>query len=62
MWGCRSCWMRLPKDIRDAIWKAYRPGQEKDGRPSREYIRAARAARDWVLANYPSASDDPTLF
>lgn len=48
MWGCRPHWYRLPKAIRDAIWRAFRPGQEQQGNPSRAYIEAARAAQDWI--------------
>lgn len=51
MWGCREHWFRLPKRLRDRIWNAYRPGQEEDGRPSDDYIAAAREVRDWIAAN-----------
>jgi hypothetical protein len=47
-WGCRRCWMRLPKDLRDRIWAAYRPGQENDMRPSREYLAVAREVQEWI--------------
>jgi hypothetical protein len=50
LWGCKPHWYRLPKPIRDRIWATYRPGQERDKNPSPEYIAAARAAREWVLA------------
>lgn len=30
--------------LRDRIWRAYRPGQCDDMRPSREYCEAAKAA------------------
>ncbi len=48
MWGCRSHWYALPKALRDRIWRTYRIGQEADGRPSREYLEAARAVQDWI--------------
>lgn len=51
MWGCRTHWFRLPKSIRDRIWKSYRPGQEKDMNPSAEYLEAARAAQEWIHKN-----------
>jgi hypothetical protein len=51
MWGCRPHWFALPKPIRDAIWRTYRPGQERDRQPSAAYIDAARQARDWIEAN-----------
>lgn len=47
-WGCRAHWFLLPKPIRDRIWKAYKPGQEEIGRPSTDYVDAARAAQDWI--------------
>tara|TARA_R110000824_G_scaffold401790_1_gene616409 strand:- start:1025 stop:1303 length:279 start_codon:yes stop_codon:yes gene_type:complete len=48
MWGCKSHWYRLPRDIRANIWAAYRPGQEINGTPNRSYVEAARAAQDWI--------------
>jgi hypothetical protein len=48
MWGCREHWYRLPKSLRDRIWRAYRPGQEKDQTPSREYVQVARDVQDWI--------------
>lgn len=51
MWGCRPHWFKLPKPIRDAIWAAYRPGQEKTMDPSPRYLAAAKAAQDWIASN-----------
>lgn len=51
MWGCRRHWYRLPKVIRDRIWRTYRAGQEEDGRPSAAYIAAARDAQAWIAAD-----------
>lgn len=42
MWGCRKHWFSLPKTLRDKIWDAYRPGQEINMTPSREYVQVAR--------------------
>jgi hypothetical protein len=53
MWGCKEHWFALPKPLRDRIWRAYRPGQEIDQRPGRDYIEAARAAQSWIAANHP---------
>jgi hypothetical protein len=53
MWGCKRHWFMLPKHIRDEIWRTYRPGQEKDMDPSDDYMKAAQAAQDWILENYP---------
>jgi hypothetical protein len=44
MFMCRPHWYRLPKSYRDAIWAAYRPGQEVTKDPSLEYLEAAMAA------------------
>ena len=49
MWGCKPHWRRLPADIRARIWAAYRPGQENDKDPSREYVAAARAAHAFAV-------------
>jgi hypothetical protein len=53
MWGCAGCWKKLPANIRKAIWDTYRPGQEVNMTPSREYVLAARAAQDWIKSNHP---------
>lgn len=52
MWGCRAHWFRLPLYLRNKIWAAYRPGQEKDLRPSRTYLKVAQEAEDWIRANH----------
>lgn len=49
-WGCRAHWFTLPKNIRDRIWDAYRPGQEKTMSPSGQYLDAADAAQKWIAA------------
>jgi hypothetical protein len=53
MWGCRQHWYRLPKALRDAVWAAYRPGQEKDMRPSKEYLDVAELVQQWIREHYP---------
>ena len=53
-WGCRSHWFMLPVKVRRRIWETYRPGQEQDKRPSREYVLAVQDARDWIHANLPA--------
>lgn len=50
LWGCRQHWFALPKEIRDRIWRAYRPGQEVTKDPSPAYREAARAAREFARA------------
>lgn len=48
MWGCREHWYKLPKPLRDGIWKYYRPGQEVTKTPSEEYIAMAALVRGWI--------------
>lgn len=49
MFMCRSHWFALPKALRDAIWRTYRPGQEIRKDPSPEYLDAAREAIAYLL-------------
>jgi hypothetical protein len=55
-WGCGYHWKLLPKDLRDRIWAAYRPGQEGDAKPSGRYLEAARDVQRWIAANHPPAA------
>lgn len=48
MWGCREHWFRLPKPLRDAIWREYRPGQEISKTPSAKYIATAALVQGWI--------------
>lgn len=48
MWGCRAHWYKLPQRLRNAIWRAYRPGQELTKDPSVEYLKVAREVQDWI--------------
>lgn len=41
---CRPHWYMVPRALRDAVWATYRPGQERDKKPSRAYMTAAIAA------------------
>jgi len=50
MWGCRAHWYALPAPLRAAIWRSYRPGQEKDMRPSAAYLEAAKAVQAWIAS------------
>lgn len=45
---CRGHWWMVPRGLRDAIWAAYREGQEIRKDPSREWLIAARQAIDAV--------------
>jgi hypothetical protein len=58
MFMCAPHWFKLPKSIRDQIWRTFRPGQEKDWTPSPEYVAAAKAAQDWIAAFGYEAPDD----
>ena len=51
MWGCREHWFRLPKFLRDLIWRTYKPRQEITMTPSEEYIDAAEQVQKWIKEN-----------
>ena len=40
----REHWFMVPKPLRDAIWRHYRPGQEVTKDPSKAYVAAGTAA------------------
>jgi hypothetical protein len=61
MWGCRSHWYALPKELRDRIWRTYRPGQERDINPSGDYLAAARAVQAWIAARAGTARQGELL-
>jgi hypothetical protein len=48
MWGCRKHWFKLPASLRQRVWRAYRPGQEADMRPSADYLTVAREVQAWI--------------
>jgi hypothetical protein len=48
LWGCRPHWFALPKELRDKVWQAYRPGQEVDKKPSETYVAVAREVQRWI--------------
>ena len=51
MWGCKTHWFKLPKNLRDRIWLTYKPGQEITKTPSKEYLSAADAVQKWIREN-----------
>lgn len=53
MWGCTRHWYMLPSELRNAIWRAFQPGQEIKGTPSREYIDVAKDVQDWIKKYRP---------
>jgi hypothetical protein len=53
---CGKHWAMVPAHIQRAVYKAYRPGQCDDKRPSQEWIDAAEAAIKAVAAAEVKAS------
>lgn len=51
MWGCPRHWFKLPHGLRREIWRSYRPGQEEDKNPSKEYLEVARRVQEWIREN-----------
>jgi hypothetical protein len=45
---CKRHWRLVPQAEQTAIWKHYRTGQEKDKRPTPEYMAALHAAVEAV--------------
>jgi hypothetical protein len=48
MFMCRKHWFSLPSHLRSKIWASYRPGQEIDKNPSKQYIKAAKECIDFI--------------
>jgi transcriptional regulator with XRE-family HTH domain len=48
VWGCKPHWFRLPKALRDRIWRTYQPGQEVDMTPSTAYLDVADEVQAWI--------------
>lgn len=44
MFMCSAHWYRVPKRLRDAIWREYRSGQENTKDPSLRYMAVQRRA------------------
>lgn len=45
---CPPHWRMVPQALKNAVWRYYRPGQEIDKKPSRQYLAAASAAIEAV--------------
>lgn len=52
MWGCSYHWFKIPIKARRAIWKNYRPRQEIDLKPSKEYLDVTIKVERWIVKNY----------
>lgn len=52
MWGCYQHWLRLPITLRNRLWDAFRPGQEKTFHVSREYLKVAHEIQEWIKKNH----------
>lgn len=50
-WGCAKHWYVLPKRLRDRVWATFRPGQEVNFTPSREYLDVALEIQEWIKNN-----------
>lgn len=59
VWGCRPHWYTLPQNLRDQVWRAYRPGQEVNGTPSAGYVAVARAVQEWIKEHQASKAPAP---
>jgi hypothetical protein len=46
MLACRAHWFELPRELRDAIWAAYRPGQSRKD-PKGAYLAVVRRCVDF---------------
>lgn len=44
MFACKPHWFALRKPVRDAIWREYRSGQERDKQPSLRYLAVQQLA------------------
>lgn len=45
---CPRHWYMVPRLLRLEVWRLYRPGQEVDKRPTREYLDVMKRAIDAV--------------
>jgi hypothetical protein len=41
---CLTHWRMVPRRLQRLVWKHYRPGQEIDKRPTREYLDVMKRA------------------
>lgn len=48
VWGCKAHWFKLPAQLRKRVWDTYRPGQERNMTPSKEYVEVAKEIQAWI--------------
>lgn len=58
MWGCKPHWFKLPRPLRQKVWRAYVPGQEITKTPSAEYLAVANEVQAWIGSNFRSSPDE----
>lgn len=46
---CGRHWRMVPREVQLLVWKHYRPGQEIDKKPTREYLAAMKSAVEAVI-------------
>jgi len=59
---CKPHWRMVPKDLQNAVWDAYRIGQEVRKDPSREWQAAADAARIGITEELMRGLKDERVF
>jgi hypothetical protein len=47
---CLKHWRMVPGDLQRLVWRHYRPGQEIDKKPTREYLEIMHQAIEAVAA------------
>ena len=55
---CKKHWFMVPKTLRDVLWAAYKPGQERRMDPSPTYLRAAAACVTAVAEKEGQPAED----
>lgn len=55
--ACGEHWFALPADLRFWVLSTYRPGQEFDRSPSRQWIDAATACSRWWARSLTAGED-----
>lgn len=49
---CKPCWFRVPKDLRDKVWRAYRNFNQADiGTDRIEALKKLRQAQEAAIAS-----------